>query len=167
MRWDADEAYVLWQSFHFPAIPNIIFWWAFFWQHFKNSLATTLTVSGWSDISWCVLSSYYSTIFLIEQTAGGLLSLSSYFRWAAACVISAGCIKSDAALQQIDPPSSRHENTAMASARTGVYMCECVCLHSCILACKWNHSVRKGFSFSVGVYGGVCTWELTPAEERL
>lgn len=77
-------------------------------------------------------------------------------------MISAGCIKSDAALQQIDPPSSRHENTAMASARTGVYMCVCVCASVCVCTHAFLHAseiilVREGFSFSVGVYGGVCT----------
>lgn len=59
-------------------------------------------------------------------------------------MISAGCIKSDAALQQIDPPSSRHENTAMASARTGVYMCVCVVSpFRNLLICLLNHSVRE------------------------
>lgn len=74
------------------------------------------------------------------------------------CVIAAGCIKSDSALQQIDPPSSRHENTAMASARTGV--CMCVRVSEIIL-------VKEGFSFSVRVYGRECTSQLTLVANKL
>ena len=81
------------------------------------------------------------------------MSLSSYFRLTLAFVISAGCIKSDTALQQVDPPSSRHENTAMSSARTGVCLCVFsvyVCAHA-FLHPSEIILVKEGFWFSVGV----------------
>lgn len=56
--------------------------------------------------------------------------VTSYFCWTWACVISAGCIKSDTDLQQIDPPSSRHEITVMACAQKG--MCGCMCSASAV-----------------------------------
>lgn len=89
---------------------------------------------------------------LIDQTTGGLLSLSSYLQSMAAFVISAGCIKSEAALQQIDLPSSRHENITVASARTGV----CVFCSHAFLHAREIILVKEGFS-SVCVCGGVCT----------
>lgn len=71
--------------------------------------------------------------------------MSAYFQSKPVVVISGGCIKSEAALQPIDLPSSRHENTNIVSARTGVHVRVCVCLlaHMCdlrsdIITCKRN-----------------------------
>ena len=72
-------------------------------------------------------------------------------------VMSAGCIKSD--LQQIDPPSSRHENIAMASARTGVFLCMSVSLQSSILAFQWGHLSERRME--------VYSYEITLTDETL
>lgn len=84
---------------------------------------------------------------IIERTAGGLLSLSSYFQSVSAFVISAGCIKSVTALQQIDLPDGRHENTAMASARTGVCASVCVSVCLCVLCSVLMNSCMQVKSF--------------------
>lgn len=96
----------------------------------------------------------------------------SYFQSVSAFVILAGCIKSVTALQQIDLPDGRHENTAMASARTGV--CVRVCVYVCVVLCAREFLraseiilVKEGLSVSVGVYGGVCRYNFTVAEESL
>lgn len=98
----------------------------------------------------------------------------SYFQSVSAFVILAGCIKSVTALQQIDLPDGRHENTAMASARTGVCVCARVCVYVRVVLCAREFLraseiilVKEGLSVSVGVYGGVCRYNFTVAEESL